>query len=143
MAVTILAALRGSARVLGKKFDPHETYSLIERHKVTTMFLSPYLMNLWIKHSEPNKDISTLTTLVVGGGYIAAEQVKALMKKMPGTNIFNIYGLTEAHGALTAFDVEDPEEKEMMRSNPKSVGRLLPGITCKVIQFSPIFMPPT
>lgn len=121
----------GGARLICREFDPNTILKIIEKYRVTYLFLSPYLVAQTIKFNEcSNSDTSKLKSMVVGGGKIIKEHLEALGKLFPSTIICYNYGMTENHGIVLALNPVDDAER--IKEKPTYVGRPTPGHIYKV-----------
>lgn len=116
--------------MLKREYVREENWQLIEKYKITYMYLAPYLLLNLIQGGKPNADISSLKVLTTGGGPITAEQIIQVRNFLPGILIFQGFGQTENSGIITCF-VED-QFKEALR-RPGSCGHPLKESIYKVI----------
>ena len=100
---TLLGLSAGSHVVLEERFDAELTLRLIDRHRVTFGLLVPTHMNR-IRRLPPavreSYDISSLATLLHGGGPCPAELKRAWIDWLGPDRIIEMYTATEA-AALT------------------------------------------
>ncbi|XP_050517590.1 uncharacterized protein LOC126892161 [Diabrotica virgifera virgifera] len=133
----LIAIFTGGAKVTVQKFDPRETLYLIDKYKVTTLFVPPLLATAVLKVGRPEGlDISSFRNFIIVGGYIPKSLLLELRDLLPGTFVSSSYGLTEVSGALTVFKTsscEDVKERLYLHSKPTSVGLIIPGIKAKVV----------
>uniref|UniRef100_A0A6P7GR32 Uncharacterized protein LOC114341894 n=1 Tax=Diabrotica virgifera virgifera TaxID=50390 RepID=A0A6P7GR32_DIAVI len=127
----------GGAKVTVQKMDPHETWKLIDKYKVTTLFVPPLLATAVLKVGRPEGlDISSFRNFIIVGGYCPKSLLLDLRDLLPGTFVSSSYGLTEVSGALTVFKTsscEEVKERLYLQSKPTSVGLIIPGIKAKVV----------
>lgn len=96
----LLAWWTGATVVLERTFDPGRALALIERHAVTTMMGVPTIYRGLVEHPDfSSRTLSSLTTVVVGGGVLDPMTLARLharqVQPMQG------YGLTEAGPNVT------------------------------------------
>ena len=96
----LLAWWTGATVVLERTFDPGRALALIERHSVTTMMGVPTVYRDLVEHPDFfSRDLTSLTTPVVGGGVLDPETLARLHAR--GVQPMQGYGLTEAGPNVT------------------------------------------
>jgi len=117
-----LHGLLGSTIVVEPKYDPIEALELIDRHKMTTTFMAPTLLQRLVEVPEDvfsRYDVSSLHSIILGGApcpYVL--KVRAI--KRFGEHIWEFYGATET-AFVTILRPEDQLRK------PGSCGKAGPG----------------
>ncbi len=89
------------------------------KHGITTLAGVP---PLWVQLTEaawPKDAVVSLRRITNSGGALTTELIDALRKKLPQTDIFPMYGLTEAFRSTYL----DPS---LVSSHPTSMGRAIP-----------------
>lgn len=117
-----LHSLLGSTTVIQEKFDPVEALQLIARHKVTSTFLPPILLQrLCDVPAEifSQYDCSSLRKIILGGAP-CPYALKARASERFGESLWEFYGATET-GIVTLLRPEDQLRK------PGSCGKAGPG----------------
>ena len=81
---------------LTRSFEPEAVFEAIQRYRVTTSFLAPTMINrLVASDRRTHFDLSSLKTVVYGGGPMYADQLHAAMHAF-GPIFAQIYGQGEA-----------------------------------------------
>src|SRR5947209_11720660 len=117
-----LHLLLGSTIVIQPRYDPVEALQLIERHKVTTTFMAPTLLQRLCDVPEDvfsRYDVSSLRSIILAGApcpYV----LKALATERLGECLWEFYGATE-----TAFVAILRPEDQLRK--PGSCGKAGPG----------------
>jgi amino acid adenylation domain-containing protein len=117
----LMAWRAGAALVLA---DPHDLMpgeplrELITRQRITTVLLPPSALA-----AQPVAELSSLTTLLVGGEACAAEQLRPWLA---GRTVLNAYGPTEASVCTTLFDCGSDQRRP-------PIGRPLPNTRTYVL----------
>ncbi|HEX6481224.1 MAG TPA: AMP-binding protein [Ktedonobacteraceae bacterium] len=117
-----LHLLLGSTLVIQPKYDPVEALQLIERHKVTTTFMAPTLLQRLCEVPEDifsRYDIRSLRSIILAGApcpYV----LKVHATERLGECLWEFYGATET-GVVTLLRPEDQLRK------PGSCGKAGPG----------------
>ena len=105
-----IALHAGASIVFQDVFDPEETLSLIERHRVTFTYGAPtHLIDLLAVTDLERYDLSTLDVFMPGGASLPPSVAREAMQRLPG-RLCPIFGMTE-HGHSTGTDPDTPLEK--------------------------------
>ncbi|RZB38699.1 4-coumarate--CoA ligase 1-like, partial [Asbolus verrucosus] len=126
--------LSGTARVVCKNFDPQEIWRIIDKYKVSFLFLAPNQASEMCKAGRPEDiDTSSLLTMLTGGGIFTEKLLLILRDLLPGTYISQAYGQTEVAGVLTCFKLNDVKDSLLLHYKPSSCGRPIKGISYKIV----------
>lgn len=71
---------------------------------------------------------SSLQVLQTGGDRVTAGLMENLTSVLPDTYVMQVYAQTESSGLLTVFDINDPEDVELLHRKPESCGRPLSSV---------------
>jgi acyl-CoA synthetase (AMP-forming)/AMP-acid ligase II len=122
-AVAFFATLHGvlgATNVVQRKFEAEGALDLIERHRVTTTFMAPTLLQRLVDAQERRpRDLSSLRALILGAApcpYALKVRAEAAL----GQVLWEFYGATET-GINTVLRPEDQLRK------PGSCGTAVPG----------------
>ena len=98
---------RGAAIVLlpGDSFDATEAWSLIARHRVSTMFTVPTILNRLVAAVGDDTDRSSLRQVIYAGAPITQQDQRRAFEVL-GPVIEQYYGLAEVTGAITVLPPE-------------------------------------
>ncbi|MFX1535438.1 MAG: class I adenylate-forming enzyme family protein [Promethearchaeota archaeon] len=113
-------------------FSPEETCELIEKEKITTVFMVPTQFRIFLDYPELNShDLSSLTLLSSGGAKMSAEMKKEILTRFPEVTLVDGYGQTENIGAaiysfLTVKDI--PKIKEGY------IGKPISGVEMQIVK---------
>jgi len=122
-AVGFFSALHqvlGSTVVIQPKFEPDAALDLIERHRVTTTFMAPTLLQRLVDAQERHpRDTSFLRAIILGAAPCPFA-LKERAEKVFGQVLWEFYGATET-GINTVLRPEDQLRK------PGSCGTAVPG----------------
>ena len=95
--------LRGGRQQIMARFDADKALEIVERERVTTMFVAPTMVLKFLESDAKRKrDVSSLHSVVYGGAPMAAEQVAYAMRRWGGV-FAQLYGLWEAPQCFTAM----------------------------------------
>lgn len=125
-----LAGFAGGSRVIVEKgFEPGAVLRLIERERVSHVFLAPSMIQRLLQQPEIGMtDLSSLRTIAYGASPIA-EEVLARAKAAFGCSFVQFYGMTESTGAGTYLAPSDHQGAAKLRS----CGKPWPGVEVRVV----------
>lgn len=125
-----LAGFAGGSRVIVEKaFEPAAALRLIERERVSHVFLAPSMIQMLLQQPEIGAtDLSSLRTIAYGASPIA-ENVLARAKAAFGCSFVQFYGMTESTGAGTYLAPSDHQGTAKLRS----CGKPWPGVEVRVV----------
>lgn len=121
----------GGAAVIIREYHPLHFLEAIEKRQCTAYFGAPisYLMPLQVIPHFADFDLSSMKAWIYGGGPIAPETVKKLVKSYGSDRFFQVYGMTESGPTGTILTPEDHRE------HAGSIGnKPLPGAKMKVMK---------
>jgi fatty-acyl-CoA synthase/long-chain acyl-CoA synthetase len=128
-AVSLFGALHGllgATVVLQPRFDAAGAIDLIQRHRVTTTFMAPTLLQRLLDEQEARpKDLSSLRSVLLGAAP-CPYPLKVRAERLLGQVLWEFYGATET-GISTVLRPEDQLRK------PGSCGTALPGHEIKLV----------
>ncbi|XP_056648186.1 uncharacterized protein LOC130452776 [Diorhabda sublineata] len=131
---SLLRSVRfGYSCVIRVKFDPEYTWRLIDKYKISTMFLAPYHAIDFVKHKPADVDASSLDSFLVGSCAVPLKLMTSLFEILPHAKIVQGYGQTEAGSLITMFNVTSPEEYALQLKKPLSCGKMLKGFQWKIV----------
>jgi fatty-acyl-CoA synthase len=111
----------GATVHIESSFDPKRTWEIVDREKITTLFLVPAM---WIALLQVegfhSYDRSSLRILNTGAAIMPVEVKKRVLDTFPNAGIFDCFGQTEMSGGVTILDARDALRK------PGSVGKAVP-----------------
>ncbi|XP_043678710.1 4-coumarate--CoA ligase 1-like isoform X1 [Vespula pensylvanica] len=101
--LTLKCTVNYCKRLLYPKFEEETTCKIIEKYKVTWVFLSPSMINRILKAGYFKKyDVSSITKVYVGGAIFTAKSQIQLQECLPHADVIQMYGMTELCGVITA-----------------------------------------
>jgi long-chain acyl-CoA synthetase len=127
----LLGALRGGrTTVIQPRFEAGEWLRLVERHRVSSVFLVPTMLQRILDHPDfATTDLSSLAAVFYGAAAAPVELVRRAMDALPGVAFGNVFGQTETLGAYTTLTPDDHVDRERIGS----VGRALPGVEIRIV----------
>lgn len=112
----------GGGLVLQRRFEPLELIELIERHRATSVWLAPAMVNALLQQRAAlaAADLGSLRLILSGGEKMPESRLETVLDLFPGLWFADAYGLTETVSSDTFLPFE------RMRDKLGSVGRPLP-----------------
>jgi fatty-acyl-CoA synthase/long-chain acyl-CoA synthetase len=128
-AVSFFAGIHlvlGATNVIQPKFEAEAALDLIERHRVTTTFMAPTLLQRLVDAQERRpRDLSSLRALLLGAAP-CPQSLKVRAEAALGQVVWEFYGATET-GINTVLRPEDQLRK------PGSCGTAVPGQEIRLV----------
>ena len=130
-ALGILGSLySGNTSVVQKRFDAGEWLRLVSKHRVTTTFLVPTMLQRILDHPDfADTDLTSLAAIAYGAAAAPLTLVRRAMAALPHVGFANVFGQTETLGAYTTLLPKDHRDP----ARAGSVGRPLPGVDVRVV----------
>ncbi len=115
----------GATNVLMNYLLPRDIITAVEQYRITAIAAVP---PLWIQLAQLNwKEITTLRYITNSGGAMPRKTLDQLRSALPATQIFLMYGFTEA------FRSTYLEPQELVR-RPDSIGKAVPNAEVLVLR---------
>jgi long-chain acyl-CoA synthetase len=129
VCATVLGALQSGIKiVLMPRWDTKQALALIASEKITMLSGPPSIF--WDLLADPGleqTDLSSLTSLAVGGQAMPQNLIEALARQFPRAGFGTGYGMTETNGSLVACMGAE------FLNNIKASGRVLPGVQLRIV----------
>lgn len=116
----------GASAVLMDYLLPRDVIRAVGRYRVTGLGAVPTLWNQLVGLDWPDAAVETLRYISNTGGTMPVATTRALQKVLPDTDIFLMYGLTEAFRSTYL----PPDQVD---SRPESIGKAIPNAEIFVI----------
>jgi fatty-acyl-CoA synthase len=126
---------KGGTHIMMKKFDPLNTLEIIEREKVTKLFIVPIMANAILDHPGIKEfDISSVVEVDIGGAPPPSGMFERFQKIFPQSIVFSAFGMTETCPAITfpELDPKVPAEPRRYRAW-KTWGFPMVGVEIKIV----------
>ncbi|KAI0757796.1 phenylacetyl-CoA ligase [Daedaleopsis nitida] len=115
--------------VLSRAFNYERFLHSIQRYRVTHLMMVPPQVVLLCKHPLTTKfDLSSVRCCLVSAAPLSAELTQDLLRVMPGIQLGQAYGMTEATGGVSLFPVTQKV------GTLGSAGQLISGVVAKVVK---------
>ncbi|XP_036138799.1 4-coumarate--CoA ligase 1 isoform X2 [Monomorium pharaonis] len=100
--MNFMGIVQCSTMIIYPEFDEEMTCRLIEKYKVTTIFLSTSMINRLLKADCMKKySLSSVKVIMSSGSIIKSEVQEELRRILPHAQIVQGYGMTEVNGLIT------------------------------------------
>ncbi|WP_406282639.1 long-chain-fatty-acid--CoA ligase [Embleya sp. NBC_00896] len=120
--VALMTSIVGVPQVVMPFFDPEQVAALIQRERVTEIFLAPTMLQMVLDHPEfASHDLSSLRLLTYGASPITAALLDRVLKALPGTSLVQAYGQTELSPLATLLMPQDHLDADPVKL--RSAGR--------------------
>ena len=127
----------GGSMVVQRRFDAAALIGLIARHRATTVWLAPAMVNAVLMADEVHRaDLGSLRVIMSGGEKMPEARLKQILDLLPGVWFADAYGLTETVSSDTFMPFES------MHAKLGSVGKPLPHNRVRVADDSGVSVPP-
>ena len=124
----LVGLANGAHNVVIADFTPDSLLDTLVRERITNVFLVPTVIGMLVDVPGADQaDVGALRSIAYGSAPITPALLRRTLRTF-GTPLFQVYGLTETHGAVTQLDAADhstdPERAHLLRS----VGRPYPWV---------------
>ncbi|GAB1860346.1 Luciferin 4-monooxygenase [Camponotus japonicus] len=100
--MNLKSIVQGAKVIIYPEFDEEMTCQLIEKYKVTVIFLSTSMINRFLRAGYIKKySLSCLKVIVCGGAIIKPKAQKEMRSILPHVQVLQGYGMTELGGIAT------------------------------------------
>jgi 4-coumarate--CoA ligase len=102
LGTTLASVLYGAKTVILDRFVPERFLGLIEKHKITKLFVVPSVLIFFVKSPLVEKyDVSSIGDVLCASDSLKRELEEMVEKRLKIKSVRQIYGLTEVSGAVT------------------------------------------
>ncbi|MEJ8849168.1 class I adenylate-forming enzyme family protein [Variovorax rhizosphaerae] len=135
----ILAQLLvGGSCELVPSFKARTVLDMIRKRPPQILVGVPTMMTLILMHpASESVDLSSVRLIITGGSNVDSTLLTQLQRRMPGATIMNLYGLSEASGALV-MTPRDCADEDLMQS----IGKPLEGAEVRAVDADGKALPP-
>ena len=112
--------------VLMRWFQPDAWLGLVQDHRAQIVAVVPSMLKLLLAEPLEDYDLSELRYIVCGAAPLPAETAQELLRRVPGVEIREGYGLTESSAIVSSSPPG--------RARPGAVGTPVPGIDVRIDQ---------
>lgn len=130
----LVGLANGAHNVLVPEFTPESLLDDLERHRITNTFLVPSVIGMLVEVPDAaDRDLGALRSVAYGSSPITP----AVLRRAQSTferPLFQVYGLTETHGAVTQLDAVDHAVDGDRVHLLRSVGKPYPWVRIKLVR---------
>lgn len=121
--------LAGGSCELVPAFKARTVLGMIRRHPPAILVGVPTMLTLLLMHPESESvDLGSVRLIITGGSNVDQTLLAQLQARMPKATLMNLYGLSEASGALVMSPAGCADEDLM-----QTIGRPLQGVEVQAI----------
>ncbi|UMZ74306.1 class I adenylate-forming enzyme family protein [Natranaerofaba carboxydovora] len=127
--------VQGACNVIMPRFSTKDFCKIVEKEKVTTIWMVPTMINMLINFKElDNYDLSSIKTIVYAAAPMPVSLLKQAMNKF-GRVFVQVYGLSEAPNPVLVLPKEDHvlEGTDEQLKRLQSAGREAFGVRVRVV----------
>jgi acyl-CoA synthetase (AMP-forming)/AMP-acid ligase II len=136
----VMATYNGAKAVVAREFDPAAVLDLMERHRLSKIFMVPAAMQIVVRHPKARQiDWSPLKYMLYGASPIPLELLKECMGVF-GCGFVQMYGMTETSGTIVALPPEDHTPEGSPRMN--ACGKAMTGVELAILDEAGHRLPP-
>ena len=111
-------------------FEPAAVLAAIEQYRVNMTLMVPVMIAMMMAHPEFRPErVASLKSLVYGAAPMPSGLLDQILEKLPGLDLFQGYGMTEASSVLTMLTPSDHRRGGDVR---RSAGRAVLGVTISI-----------
>ncbi len=123
-AAMYLHFLVANSHAVVRMFTPDAAAQAIEKFKVTETLLVPTMIQMTVDHPELGKyDLSSLRSVLYGASVISEAVMDRAMAKLPSTQFFQAYGMTELSPCATILPWRDHIGEGRAKGRHRGAGR--------------------
>ena len=125
---------KGGTHIMSRKFDPVETLEIIQREKVTRLYIIPIMVNAILALPEFNKyDVSSMRRILIGGAPPPTGMIERVEEAF-GCLTHTAFGMTEACPLIAWPELGPHLEPESRQYRAKKTwGFPMPGVEFRIV----------
>ncbi|MBP1719802.1 MAG: o-succinylbenzoate--CoA ligase [Deltaproteobacteria bacterium] len=126
---------KGGTHIMMKKFDPLNTLEIIQRERVTKLYIVPIMVNAILDHPKVKEfDVSSIKEVDIGGAPPPSGMFERFQKIFTQSTAFSAFGMTETCPAITFPELDPKLPKETLRYRAwKTWGFPMLGVEIKIV----------
>lgn len=129
----LVGLANGAHNVILSEFTPPDLLDVLETMSITNTFLVPSVIGMMVEvPGARDRDFAALRSIAYGSSPITPAVLRRALDTFD-TPLFQVYGLTETHGAVTQLDAADHSVDGERVSLLRSVGKPYPWVELKVV----------
>lgn len=132
LATLLISLAMGKQIWLTKHFSSLETLHSIKTGEIEVLIVVPSMIPRLLQHPNASVQLASLQTIITGGDRLTLTQAHLCLKELPNTQLFNLYGTSEA-----GFFMLATSEELRKATTEIPIGRPIKGVACKINNPSP------
>jgi acyl-CoA synthetase (AMP-forming)/AMP-acid ligase II len=134
LSFLVQLSLRMGMQVFMPTFDPREVLQLIQQEGITETFMVPTMIHRLLETQDFERfDLSSLRKLLYGAAPIDPGLQVRLQQRLPGAELVQLYGQTEAGPVVSALNPQDHRIVSGRTSKLSSAGRPIAGVEVRIV----------
>lgn len=130
----LVGLANGAHNIVVPEFTPESLLDTIEHERITNIFLVPSVIGMLVDvPGAQDRDFTALRSIAYGSSPITPALLKRALAVFRRP-LFQVYGLTETHGAVTQLDATDHSDSPDRVHLLGSVGRPYPWVQIKIVR---------
>ena len=131
---TLVGLANGAHNVVVRDVVPRQLLDLIEKRHITNAFLVPSVIGMMLDlPGASERDYSSLRSIAYGSSPITPALLRRALETTRAP-LFQVYGLTETHGAITQLDADDHDPVGPRAHLLRSAGRPYPWVELTIVR---------
>jgi long-chain acyl-CoA synthetase len=127
--------MAGGTHVILPKFETEPVMRAIGEHKVTNATLIPTMVTMMLNHPDFERyDFSSMKACIYGGAPMPEALLLEAMRKLPGWEFYQIYGMTETGGYTTMLRWRDHFDRDGRKNKLRSAGQPAIGVQVRIVR---------
>lgn len=124
----------GAHNIIVRDFTPESLLDTFEQYRITNTFLVPSVIGMMVEvPGAATRDFTALRSIAYGSSPITPALLKRALATF-GRPLFQVYGLTETHGAITQLDADDHTTAGDRVHLLRSVGKPYPWVELRIVR---------
>jgi len=133
-SMIMMCTMVGGAHAIIEQFNSEETLNAIQRFRVKHAGFVPSMLGMVLQHPQFDQfDLSSLEVINYGASPMPEALLRAVMKRLPGVQLWQGYGQTELSPLATALPPRDHILEGPHTERLRSAGRALPHCEVEVV----------
>jgi acyl-CoA synthetase (AMP-forming)/AMP-acid ligase II len=130
----LVGLANGAHSVIMRDLVPADVLDALERRAITNVFLVPTVLRMLVElPGAADRDYSALRSIAYGSSPITPALLRRALATF-GRPFFQVYGLTETHGAITQLNAEDHDPGGPREHLLRTAGQPYPWVELRTIR---------
>lgn len=126
LATLLVSLVMGKATYLSRRFRTEQALALIQRHRIEVIPVVPIMISRLLDDESSVESLRSVRCWICGGDQLLPRQRDLIQRLLPESQLFNLYGTSEAGFFLLA-------SPEMLRASEEiPIGTPISGVQCQL-----------